>query len=83
MKITRSTEVRRSEWRLAAMLMHVPNVRLLDTGLDEAKWKIGLAWPGAKPIHWTRSLTTLFVWYVSLGVMQRLERSSRRGILLD
>lgn len=25
-------------------LMHVPNVRLLDTGLDEAKWKIGLVW---------------------------------------
>jgi hypothetical protein len=24
--------------------MHVPNVRLLDTGLAEAKWKIGLAW---------------------------------------
>ena len=25
-------------------LMHVPNVRLLDTGLAEAKWRIGLAW---------------------------------------
>jgi DNA-binding transcriptional LysR family regulator len=25
-------------------LMHVPHVRLLDTGLAEAKWKIGLAW---------------------------------------
>lgn len=25
-------------------LMHVPNVRLLETGLNEAKWKIGLAW---------------------------------------
>jgi DNA-binding transcriptional LysR family regulator len=25
-------------------LMHVPNVRLLDTGLAEAKWKIGVAW---------------------------------------
>ena len=51
MKITRSTEVRRSEWRLAAMLMHVPNVRLLDTGLDEAKWKIGLAWRKADPLN--------------------------------
>jgi len=28
----------------SANLMHVPNVRLLDTGLPEAKWKIGLAW---------------------------------------
>lgn len=28
----------------SANLMHVPNVRLLDTGLDEAKWKIGLVW---------------------------------------
>jgi DNA-binding transcriptional LysR family regulator len=31
-------------------LMHVPNVRLLDTGLDEAKWKIGLAWRKADPL---------------------------------
>ena len=28
----------------SANLMHVPNVRLLDTKLDEAKWTIGLAW---------------------------------------
>jgi DNA-binding transcriptional LysR family regulator len=28
----------------SASLMHVPHVRLLDTGLAEAKWKIGLAW---------------------------------------
>ena len=28
----------------SANLMHVPNVRLLDTRLDEAKWTIGLAW---------------------------------------
>ena len=28
----------------SANLMHVPNVRLLDTGLEEAKWQIGLAW---------------------------------------
>ena len=26
----------------SANLTHVPNVRLLDTGLDEAKWKISL-----------------------------------------
>jgi len=25
-------------------LMRVPHVRLLDTGVAEAKWKIGLAW---------------------------------------
>jgi hypothetical protein len=81
MKITRSTEVRRSEWLLAAMLMHVPNVRLLDT--DWTKPNGRSAWPGAKPIHWTRSFTTLFASYASLGVLQRLERSSRRGILLD
>jgi DNA-binding transcriptional LysR family regulator len=31
-------------------LMHVPNVRLLDTGLDEAKWKIGLAWRKTDPL---------------------------------
>jgi DNA-binding transcriptional LysR family regulator len=30
--------------------MHVPNVRLLDTRLDEAKWKIGLAWRKADPL---------------------------------
>jgi DNA-binding transcriptional LysR family regulator len=34
----------------SAKLMHVPNVRLLDTGLDEAKWKIGLAWRRADPL---------------------------------
>ncbi len=34
----------------SANLMHVPNVRLLDTGLDEAKWKIGLAWRKADPL---------------------------------
>ena len=34
----------------SASLMHVPNVRLLDTGLDEAKWKIGLAWRKADPL---------------------------------
>lgn len=28
----------------SANLMHVPNVRLLDTRLEEAKWKIGVAW---------------------------------------
>lgn len=28
----------------SARLMRVPDVRLLDTGLSEAKWKIGLAW---------------------------------------
>jgi DNA-binding transcriptional LysR family regulator len=33
----------------SANLMHVPNVRLLDTGLDEAKWKIGLAWSKSEP----------------------------------
>jgi DNA-binding transcriptional LysR family regulator len=33
----------------SANLMHVPNVRLLDTGLEEAKWKIGLAWRKADP----------------------------------
>src|SRR5277367_3298743 len=41
----------------SANLMHVPNVRLLDTGLDEAKWKIGLAW--ARLIHWRRSVHNL------------------------
>jgi DNA-binding transcriptional LysR family regulator len=35
----------------SANLMHVPNVRLLDTGLDEAKWKIGLAWRKAHPLE--------------------------------
>ncbi len=34
----------------SANLMHVPNVRLLDTGLDEAKWKIGVAWRKADPL---------------------------------
>ena len=34
----------------SANVMHVPNVRLLDTGLDEAKWKIGLAWRNAVPL---------------------------------
>jgi DNA-binding transcriptional LysR family regulator len=34
----------------SANLMHVPNVRLLDTGLDEARWKIGLAWHKADPL---------------------------------
>jgi DNA-binding transcriptional LysR family regulator len=34
----------------SANLMHVPNIRLLDTGLDEAKWKIGLAWRNADPL---------------------------------
>jgi DNA-binding transcriptional LysR family regulator len=34
----------------SANLMHVPNVRLLDTRLDEAKWKIGLAWRKADPL---------------------------------
>lgn len=33
----------------SANLMHVPNVRLLDTGLEEAKWRIGLAWRKADP----------------------------------
>jgi DNA-binding transcriptional LysR family regulator len=28
----------------SASLMRVPHVRLLDTGLAEAKWRIGLAW---------------------------------------
>jgi DNA-binding transcriptional LysR family regulator len=28
----------------SASLMRVPNVRLLDTNLAEAKWRIGLAW---------------------------------------
>ena len=35
----------------SANLMHVPNVRLVDTGLEEAKWKIGLAWRKADPLH--------------------------------
>ena len=34
----------------SANLMHVPNVRFVDTGLDEAKWKIGLAWRKAVPL---------------------------------
>lgn len=34
----------------SANLMHVPNVRLLDTGRDEAKWKIGLAWRNTDPL---------------------------------
>jgi DNA-binding transcriptional LysR family regulator len=34
----------------SANLMHVPNVRLLDTGLDEAKWKIGLSWRNVGPL---------------------------------
>jgi DNA-binding transcriptional LysR family regulator len=34
----------------SANLMNVPNVRLLDTRLDEAKWKIGLAWRKADPL---------------------------------
>lgn len=34
----------------SANLMHVPNVRFRDTGLDEAKWKIGLAWRKADPL---------------------------------
>jgi DNA-binding transcriptional LysR family regulator len=34
----------------SANLMHVPNVRLMDTGLDEAKWKIGLVWRNAEPL---------------------------------
>lgn len=38
----------------SANLMHVPNVHLLDTGLDEAKCKIGL--PGTNANRWTRSL---------------------------
>jgi DNA-binding transcriptional LysR family regulator len=62
----------------SANLMHVPNVRLLDTGLDEAKWKIGLAW--RMPINWTRSFTTLFAWYARLGALHRLERSNRRHV---
>jgi DNA-binding transcriptional LysR family regulator len=33
----------------SANLMHVPNVRLLDTKLDEAKWTIGLAWSKFEP----------------------------------
>jgi DNA-binding transcriptional LysR family regulator len=35
----------------SANLMHVPNVRLLDTKLEEAKWKIGLAWRKADPLN--------------------------------
>jgi DNA-binding transcriptional LysR family regulator len=31
-------------------LMNVPNVRLLETGLDEAKWQIGLAWRNVDPL---------------------------------
>jgi DNA-binding transcriptional LysR family regulator len=31
-------------------LMHVPKVLLLETGVDEAKWKIGLAWRKADPL---------------------------------
>ena len=34
----------------SANLMHVPKVRLLDTGLDEAKWEICLAWRKADPL---------------------------------
>jgi DNA-binding transcriptional LysR family regulator len=34
----------------SANLMHVPNVRLLDTGRHEAKWKIGLAWRNTDPL---------------------------------
>jgi DNA-binding transcriptional LysR family regulator len=34
----------------SANLMHVPNVRLLETGLEEAKWRIGLAWRNADPL---------------------------------
>lgn len=34
----------------SANLMHVPKVRLLDTGLEEAKWKIGLAWRKTDPL---------------------------------
>ena len=34
----------------SANLMHVPNVRLLDTGLEEAKWRIGLAWRHTDPL---------------------------------
>ncbi|MFZ1975567.1 MAG: LysR substrate-binding domain-containing protein [Candidatus Acidiferrales bacterium] len=34
----------------SANLMHVPNVRLLDTGREEAKWKIGLAWRNTDPL---------------------------------
>jgi len=34
----------------SANLMKVPNVRLLDTRLDEAKWKIGLAWCKSEPL---------------------------------
>src|ERR1700742_4074391 len=34
----------------SANLMHVPNVRLLDTGLDEARWKIGVAWRKGDPL---------------------------------
>ena len=34
----------------SANLMHMPSVRLLDTGLDEAKWKIGLACRKTDPL---------------------------------
>jgi len=34
----------------SANLMHVQNVRLLDTGLEEAKWKVGLAWRKSEPL---------------------------------
>jgi DNA-binding transcriptional LysR family regulator len=60
----------------SANLMHVPNVRLLDTGLDEAKWKIGLAWRKADP------LDPLVQNFIRLVRQPRsgatLERSSRR-----
>jgi DNA-binding transcriptional LysR family regulator len=35
----------------SANLMHVPNVRLMDTGLNEARWQIGLAWRKADPLE--------------------------------
>lgn len=49
----------------SANLMHVPNVHLLDTGLDEAKCKIGLAWNKCEPLD--PLITTLFNGCDNLG----------------
>jgi DNA-binding transcriptional LysR family regulator len=60
-------------------LMHVPNVRLLDTGREEAKWKIGLAWRNTDPLD---PLVHNFIRLVrqprSLAPTRGLKSSSRK-----
>jgi len=62
----------------SANLMHVPNVRLMDTGLEEAKWQIGLAWRKSDPLDpLVRNFIRLVRRPRSLGLAGVLKSSSR------